>query len=403
MKETKKLVLSPLIFWLSIIGVGALASWAAAEAAGNSLRWGGGGFSKAHQADNLVDRLDLTRPTTESAEVWKDVKQLSMASLDDEPLSANSIRNLALFEAASGNVDQARKLFGISIAISRRDLPTHYWFIQEYGKLNDLEKLMAQVEIAMRTKQASWAQLVPALLSGLENQELVAPTARLLSTNPPWEYRFWSDIQKYPQSAENLAKLLISLEKSGHDVEKWLPDAVVRLLAKQQNFAAAFDVYRTFNDGQQQPTSEPIISNAYFARVPNSSIFDWSVVQSQNVEAVISPQDKALSVSIFAPFASDIASQVIRLPPGRYRFRVNLKQFSSEYSGALRVKLYCAEETSLGSAELIDFSITSKSGQANFDTKQYPCVFYRVNLVMGAVDVRVPTEFSITEISIVKN
>ena len=213
-----------------------------------------------------------------------------MASIDREPLAANSVRNLALALTKNSEAEKGQGLMRSAAKLSRRDLPTHFWLIQDYGRANDLPKVLMHVDQALRTKEAAWQQLIPALHAGLANSELVKPTVQLLRTDPPWKEQFWMRIEQFPKSLGNIGDVLIGLQAAGTDVDPSVPESIINQLGYTGQYAKAYDIYRKVYGTRRLPKSPEYVSNANFSAATSGTVFDWTTSQKRIAGSVSRPR-----------------------------------------------------------------------------------------------------------------
>lgn len=387
--------------WLVGAGAIALAAVSVTTAAGNALMVGNdNGFALARRADKIVDGLNVEKQVAADASAWKRIEALSLASIDREPLAANSVRNLALALTKNSEAEKGQGLMRSAAKLSRRDLPTHFWLIQDYGRANDLPKVLMHVDQALRTKEAAWQQLIPALHAGLANSELVNPTVQLLRTDPPWKEQFWMRIEQFPKSLGNIGDVLVGLQAAGTEVDPSVPESIINQLAYSRQYAKAHDIYRKVYGTRRLPKSPEYLSNADFSAPTSGTVFDWTASQNASLEVFLDPELKALSVNVFGSIGGVAASQIVALPAGTYRFESKIDQWDSALEDALYVSLTCTEPGAAQGRSALRVNLREATVSEQFTVPDSQCRYYLFQLLLQAPDRSGAMEILVSRLSI---
>lgn len=393
-----------LLPWLILVGAVTLAGYSATMAAANVQRLGNGnGFVLARQADDIVDKLNVEKSMPGEIPAWKKVQALAYTSVAKEPLAANAVRNLALATVKLGDVKQGRQLMRSAAKLSRRDLPTHFWLIQDYGRDDDLPNVLVHVDQALRTKEAAWLQLIPALHAGLENKALISPIIKLLRADPPWTEQFWRGTERFPKSLGNIAEVAIGLQEAGKEIEPAINDSIINQLGQTGQYGTAYDIYRRIYKIDRRFRSAEYIVNSDFSDRPRNTIFDWTTAQNASLEVFLNPQQGAMILNVFGIANGVAASQVVYLPKGEYKFSSTNEDWNSKFSDVLYTLLTCNEPGPEYQRRVFSKDLQAKAVSQNFVIDSSRCRFYLLQLLVRAGDSSAAKELAISSMSIKQN
>ncbi|MBA4045733.1 MAG: hypothetical protein C0471_15145 [Erythrobacter sp.] len=358
------------------------------------------GFAIARRADRIVDGLNVEKFVAADATDWQKIKVLSMESIDREPLAVSSVRNLGLALTKDHEAGKGQQLIRLAAKLSRRDLPTHFWLIQDYGRANDLSNVLLHVDQALRTKEAAGQKLIPALHAGLASSDLVKPMVQLLRTDPPWKKQFWTQIEKFPGSLSNIGDVLVGLQEAGTVVDPSVPESIINQLAYSGQYAKAYDIYRKVYGKKRLPNKPEYLSNADFSAMTEGTVFDWTVSQNASLEVFLDPQRKALSVNVFGSIGGVAASQVVELPAGTYRFSSKIDQWDSALKDALFVSLTCTELGAVQSQPALRINLDNEAINRQFTIPDPQCRYYVFQLMLQPPYRRDAMEILVSRMSI---
>lgn len=358
------------------------------------------GFSLARQADKIVADIEVNHGPQSREGKWREVRALSKAALQKEPLAASAIRNLALAFDQEGRDQAARDAMFLSLNITRRDLATQFWLIQYFGKKNDLTRVLRHVDQSLRTKEAAWTRLIPALHIAMVNAELVDPMIAMLKTRPPWQQQFWTGIEGHPASLENLADVLIGLRRSDAKIDPFIPQAVINQLGYEGRFAKAQEVYRLVYGRNNFSPKGQYVNNSDFKIDRGRTVFDWATNNSADIEAYIDSTEGALFISANGELEAVAAIQTIRLQAGKYRFSSQLAEESKNSTDVLSVDLVCAEKKYAQTRPVFQAKLTDKMVAGDFTVSQGGCNFFNIRVLVLPSEVRSNRTLAISNISI---
>jgi hypothetical protein len=94
---------------------------------------------------------------------------LARRALAHSPINVEAVRTLALVQAASGRADSAHRLIKYAETLSRRDVPTQMWLIEDRVAANDIPAVLLHYHRAMQTSREARSLLSPILAQAANN------------------------------------------------------------------------------------------------------------------------------------------------------------------------------------------------------------------------------------------
>lgn len=266
----------------------------------------------------------------------------AQASLVRTPLSPSAARILGLVagDQAPGGVAERRIRF--ADRLSRRDLGTNLWLIEEAVKRNDVAGALDRYDIALRTTPLAHGVLYPVLAGALADSEFVEPfIAMTRRRNPTWLADFLPWALQKGGATENVAAIVSRLPAAWASRDRILAVTTLGQLVGEKRFAAA----ARFLDAPvaQAAGSGGLVSTRRLIPLADGrglAPFSWSLAASSDLGA----EADGTGASAWAGNGTTGAavSRLLALPPGTYRLRAGWRSIEGEGSAAWT--LTCAGE-----------------------------------------------------------
>ncbi len=303
--------LSALFAWLSVAnsGAGILRSvrpdlalgfqpWdarAKAKAAEQALIQNGGRNSDLAAADRFAREALVRDPTIVAA--W---------------------RSLGMIAIARRQPAEAARMFHFAGQLSRRDLPTQLWLIEERVQSNDIPGALRQYDATLRSSGASYEILFPILVQATAGDGIVEPLADLLNTMPPWRRYFIEQLTAGAPDPAKLVRLMQLIRRSANPDEQELMATAMRTMIERRQLEPAWRVYQLLAG----PSPAAALRNGDFDRANRYPPFDWEIADGLNVGAELRPsaEGRGQQLRAFATSGSGgmVARQLLLLQPGVY-------------------------------------------------------------------------------------
>lgn len=240
--------------------------------------------------------------------------RIARQALDAEPLSAPALTALALLTQIDGNTSQARRLFLHSNALSRRELGTRLWLIEDAVSRNDVAGALRQYDIALRTSKNAPDILFPVLTQAIADPAIAGALTATLRQRPAWGSDFLTYLGGFGPDPVVAARFFRRLASTGVAIPEVAQVTVVNALAKAGAYREGWDYYRTL-----RPKVDPQgLRNGDFGTVLQTpSVFDWMpVMQDAGVNASIA--GGVFDFAAPSTVGGVVLQQVQLLPAGRY-------------------------------------------------------------------------------------
>lgn len=236
-----------------------------------------------------------------------------------EPLAVSAIASLGIASQFDGDAAVPRRMFAYSNRLSRRDLRTRLWAIEDAVAREDIPDALRNYDIALRTSRRAPEMLFPILSGAIGDPSIAQGMVDLLATKPPWGESFVAQLADSDLPATTIEQFYRRASAKGIFIAPSAEAAVVDSLIRSGAYGQAWAYYRRIRQGVDPRRSR----NPDFAdTVESPSPFDWRVTADQpGVSASLQLIDGSGIFDFSAPstVGATVLHQFQLLPPGRYR------------------------------------------------------------------------------------
>ncbi len=243
--------------------------------------------------------------------------RLARQALRREPLALAALSTLGVNAQVRGDTNAARRFFDSAERLSRRELQTQLWLIEDAVSRNDVDQTLHHYDVALRTKPDAAELLFPVLAVASIDPEIQPDLINRLSRNPPWAEGFYNFIAERGSDVRATSSLFRALDRRGVRLPSNAVAGVVGRLIDAGMFDDAWVYYETLRPGADRRSSrDPRFT---FDRTP--SVLDWVPINDHGVSASIQSKADGGSVEFAASSGVDgpVLQQLQLLPPGTYR------------------------------------------------------------------------------------
>lgn len=258
--------------------------------------------------------LNLMTAPAATAEDRIKARKLARIALIAEPTAVAAAVALGLDEAASGNVNIARRNFSFVERLSRRDLTTQLWWIEDAVGRGNFNEALKHYDIAMRTTPQSWETLFPILNSASRDPAIRKALISMLVAHPIWGDQFIAYASRQQADPLATAALLRGVAQAGGRVPSDAHARALSMLIDMKHQDDAWNYYTQLHPGADRSKSrDPSFRGGY----ESSTLFDWVLIPDTGASSTIGGGifDFALPPSVGGP----LLRQYELLPPGRYK------------------------------------------------------------------------------------
>jgi hypothetical protein len=249
----------------------------------------------------------------------KRADELARLALRQDPTVVPAVATLGINAQVRGDTDSVRRIFAYSEKLSRRDLRTRLWAIEDAVARNDIPGALRNYDIALRTSRIAPDVLYPVLVSAISDADIRDTLVATLAKRPVWGEQFIAYVAGNGSDAQATARLFEALHR--HHIPR--PDGsstvlIARLLGEGHT-DDAWRYYAAITPGADRRTSRDprFVANA-LAPAP----FDWTPITDSGVSATIQRGEQGGIFDFAVPpnLGGPVLRQTQLLPPGDYGF-----------------------------------------------------------------------------------
>lgn len=238
-----------------------------------------------------------------------------------------ALRALGLAADASGNLQEAVRLMNESDRLSRRDQLTQVWLVGYGIRRGDTAGIIRHLDAALRTSDQSKQLLYSALISASEDPEIAAALAAKLREKPDWWLGFTAELVVRGRQLAGVVAITRGLLSPRVPEERIVIESLLQRLANAQQYDLAWRVYQDASPSQPSAAASVTLRNGGIEALDGFAPFDWLVSQEPDLRAErMARPDSRPGNALFLTAANgrtgQVASQLMRLDPGSYRFNV---------------------------------------------------------------------------------
>lgn len=274
------------------------------------------------------------------------VADLSEQALRRDPTNVDAIRTLALVRYLQNRPREAASLFRYSDRLSRRDLGTRLWLIEDRVRADDVAGALGHFDLALRTSPRAAEILMPVLVSAVQEPHIARRVRVLLNANPPWRQTFFEPLVHSSRSRAMAVYLLSGHLDAGNAADRFLAKAAFSRFVRENDPAQAWALYDSIR-GVSAAARALAVRDGGFDQAGDLPPFDWMLTADSDLAGLRQGRpDAANNVALFlfseGQRAGDAARQLLRLRPGRYVFRARSGSLPPGAQAQPSVRLECA-------------------------------------------------------------
>jgi hypothetical protein len=243
--------------------------------------------------------------------------RLARRALEQDATAVAASTTLGLNAQIRGDAAIARKLLVYSGKLSRRDLLTHLWAIEDAVARDDIDGALRQYDTALRTSRTAPDILFPVLRSALPDPAIQRALVATLQRKPAWTEAFIYDASRAAPDPRATATLFRRLSQARVPISDEASAFLIGRLIADGSFDDAWAYYADIRPGSKRDGSR----DANFqAELDVPSPFDWNARNEGGITTTIQIADRGGAFYFSAPsgVGGVVLSQSQMLPPGEY-------------------------------------------------------------------------------------
>jgi len=243
--------------------------------------------------------------------------ELARKALLQDPTAVAAVATLGINAQLRGDNTSARRLFAYSDKLSRRDLRTRLWAIEDAVSRDDVPGALRQYDIALRTTRNAPDVLFPLLAGAITDPTIRAGLVRTLVTRPPWMNQFIAFVSGKGEPRA-VTRLFLDLQRAGIAISDAPSSTAINGLIAGGFVDEAWAYYASQRTNVARSQSR---DPQFTADRDTPSFLDWMPgAGDSGISASIQPSKQGGLFDFAAPTGASgtLLQQMQLLPPGDY-------------------------------------------------------------------------------------
>ncbi len=243
--------------------------------------------------------------------------QVAHIALKNDPTAVEAVATLGLDALIRADGEEAKRLFTYSQVLSRRDLRTQLWAIEDAVARGDIPGALKHYDIALRTKATAPDLLFPVLSGAIGDPQVRTRLVDTLKTEPLWGDSFVYYAAANGSDPSSTAAFFEGLLRADYLVPAGASNSLINAILGDEKFKEAWNYYAAVRSGADRRRSR---DPDFKATLERPLPFDWTVDNSPGISTVLQPHpdggffDFAVSPSV----SGRLLHQLQMLPAGEY-------------------------------------------------------------------------------------
>lgn len=308
--------------------------------------------------------------------------QLAQLALRQDATAVSALSVLGLQAQLRGDVARARQLFSYSHSLSRRELRTQIWAIEEAVTRGDVAGALEQYDQALRTSRRARDLLFPVLARAIVEPAVRARLLDTITSEPMWGLAFVRYVAANAPEPRAVLTFFREGARAGLQIEDDDRGRLVNALVAEGATEDAWQFYERFRSKADRLRSrDPNFSSNI--RAP--AVFDWTALNPKGLSASIQQGENGGIFQFSARMGArgTVLRQTQLLRPGLYFLKGRSRGIDQpEYSRPYWA-LSCEDGRELGRVPLPTSGGTSERFSGRF-TVPSECPVQMLSLVVRA-------------------
>jgi len=278
--------------------------------------------------------------------------ELASTALRQDATAVQAVAVLGITAQLRGDTRSARRLFAYAQRLSRRDLTTQLWAIEDAVARGDIPSALRHYDIALRTSRSAPELLFPVLATATEEASVRDALIKTLARKPGWGTAF-AEYAAGSGPPHATAQLFGGLRRMGVPVPPYGQAAVVSRLLAADDLKTAWSYYASLRKGADRRFSR---DPSFTAALESPTAFDWTPLSEGGVVTSLqrgSGNDGgAFQFSVPTSIGGPLLQQLQFLPSGTYRLEGRASDIDPATDSLPYWQLNCGYGRELGRIEI---------------------------------------------------
>ena len=256
-----------------------------------------------------------------------------------DPTAVAAVSTLGINAQVRGDTGRARRLFAHAVTLSRRDLVTQLWSIEDAAARGDVAGALRDYDIALRTRPALAEVLYPVLAAASASPAIRSALAHTLVGKPAWSETFVSYVADHGPDPLSTARLFQHLAHVGIAVPDNAASSAVDALVAGGRIDEAWTYYASRRSNVDRRRSR---DSRFAMALERPSVLDWVTISEGGV--VSSVNGGIFAFSAPASVGGAMLQQMQLLTPGTYRLAGHSRSIAQEEQARPYWALQCRSD-----------------------------------------------------------
>ncbi|ODP39083.1 hypothetical protein [Sphingomonas turrisvirgatae] len=280
---------------------------------------------------------------------------LAKRALQQDPTAVAAAATLGVNAAIRNDQAAARRYFAYAQKLSRRDLRTQLFMIEDAVQRNDIPGALHQYDITLRVFPNMADMLYPVLASASGDPDIRRELVKTLAGKPMWSEGFVNYLAGNGPDPKSTAILFLALRRAGVVVPETAQAGAVNALIAGGQTDAAWSYYASIRLGAERRRSR---DPRFTAIWETPSQLDWTPINDGS-GLTTSIQGGIFDFAAPASVGGPMLQQLQLLPPGRYRLTGHSVGVEQTASALPYWTLRCQNGRELGRVEVPNSNVAN--------------------------------------------
>lgn len=267
----------------------------------------------------LSASLSLSTSLTEEGSTLQarnQADQLARHSLRQSLIAVPALTTLGINADIRGERAMARRLFNHAQRLSRRDLRTQLWMIEDAVNRGEVGQALHQYDMTLRVFPRLSEILYPILTAASSDVAIRDGLTATIGSRPPWSDNFLNYAAANSRDPLAVASIFSALLRAHVPVSDFAKSRIVDSLIAADKHEAAWSFYESIRPGSDRRRSR---DPQFKSGLEYPSQFDWIAISDVGITATV--QNGLFDFSVSPSLGGPVLKQLQLLPPGRYRLK----------------------------------------------------------------------------------
>ncbi|MFD1789246.1 tetratricopeptide repeat protein [Sphingomonas floccifaciens] len=289
-------------------------------------------------------------------------ERLAKQALRQDPTAVAAAATLGIIADGRGDKAAARRYFTYAQKLSRRDLRTQLWMIEDAVERGDLPGAVRQYDITLRVFPTMGELLYPVMAAASDDPLIRVELVKTLAAKPLWGENFITFVSGNGVDPQSTAALFTALRRANVPVPESARAGAINSLIAAGQIDAAWSYYAAVHPGADRRRAR----DPKFAQATESpSQLDWTPINDGS-GLTTSIQGGIFDFAAPASVGGPMLQQLQLLPPGSYRLTGHSTGIE-QAAGALPYwTLRCQDGRELGRVEVPNSGVAGGNFSGTF-------------------------------------